>query len=159
MVDRVGELGDVQIHHPVLALFGVPLGRYHGIVRAAPRSKPVAVLAEPRLEDRPHHLPQQLLDEPIQHRRDAPLSDAPAGHTEADSQSAARSQPAWLAEPRALGAARESPAQPLAHARGSVSAYEHRALLRRHDRQGVVLAILSRPRKPAGLPPTMYYTR
>ena len=54
----------VQIHYPVLALFGVPLGRHHGIMRAASRAKPVAVLAEQRLEDRRHHLQQQLLDEP-----------------------------------------------------------------------------------------------
>ena len=42
----VEELGDVEIHHPVLPFPGILLCGSHGIVRAAPRSKSVAVLTE-----------------------------------------------------------------------------------------------------------------
>ncbi len=67
----VKELLDVQIDDPVPALPDhVITRRSHGFVSAASRSEPVAVFAEPRFEDRPQHLQQQLLEESIQHRRD-----------------------------------------------------------------------------------------
>jgi site-specific DNA recombinase len=56
VIDVVEELGNVKIHYPVPTLCGIPFGRGHGIMRASPRSKPVAVRTEPRFKDRRHHL-------------------------------------------------------------------------------------------------------
>ena len=69
MVDVVEELRDINIHHPVLARADVSLRRSYGVVRAAPRTKTVARLAEPRIENRLQHLQQRLLYHPIHHRR------------------------------------------------------------------------------------------
>ena len=72
----VKELLDVQIDDPVPASPDHVLPcRSHGIVSAASRSEPVAVLAEPRFEDPPQLLQQQLLDESIQHRGDPQAAD------------------------------------------------------------------------------------
>src|ERR1022692_1747566 len=70
-VDVIEKFGDVQIHDPILARFGVPLCGAHGICCLAPRPEPIAVCAEARLPDRCHGLQQHLLDEPIQYRGNA----------------------------------------------------------------------------------------
>ena len=49
VIHMVEELGNVNIHHPVLALADVSLRRSYRIVRAPPQPKPVARLAEQRL--------------------------------------------------------------------------------------------------------------
>src|SRR5690606_14996767 len=56
----------------------VPLRLTDRVVRPASGPKPVAVLAEGRIEDRLHHLQNGLLDEPIEHRRDPQLPDPAA---------------------------------------------------------------------------------
>ena len=77
MVDVVEELRDINIHHPVLARADVSLRRSYGVVRAAPRTKTVARLAEPRIENRLQHLQQCLLYHPIHHRRYTELTRPP----------------------------------------------------------------------------------
>src|SRR5690606_6748429 len=55
------------------------LRRQDGVVGTAPGPKPIAVLAEPRVEDRLQDLQEGLLNEPVEHRRDAELTLAPTG--------------------------------------------------------------------------------
>jgi hypothetical protein len=71
VIDMVEELGNVHIDHPVFPLACEFLRGSHGVGHASSRSKPVAVVAEQGFEDRRQHLQQQLLNEPINHRRDA----------------------------------------------------------------------------------------
>jgi hypothetical protein len=78
MIDVVEELCDVDIHHPVLPFLRILLCGSHGILRTAPRSESVAVLAELRIEDRCQHLQHHLLNQPILYRRDPQHSRAAA---------------------------------------------------------------------------------
>ena len=72
MMHPVKELFDVQIDDPVPAAPDhVLTRRSHGVVGTASRSEPVAVFAEPRVEDLLQRLQQQLLDESVQHRGDS----------------------------------------------------------------------------------------
>jgi hypothetical protein len=64
VVDVVEELRDVHVHHPVLSSLRILLCGFDGVLRATPRSKPVTVLTELRIEDRRQRLQQQLLNKP-----------------------------------------------------------------------------------------------
>ena len=77
VVDSVKELGQVHVHHHALARLHVRRRGFDRIVRTAPRSKPVAVVAEAGVDLRLQHLQQCLLDQPIHHRRDAQLALVP----------------------------------------------------------------------------------
>ena len=79
MVHPVEELLQVHVGYPAPARLDVALRRPHRLVRAAPRSKAVAVLGERRVELRLQHLEQALLDEPVHHRRDTECPRSPTG--------------------------------------------------------------------------------
>ena len=78
VVDVVEELRDVDVHHPVLSFLRILLCGLHGVLRATPRSKPVTVLTEWRIEDRRQRLQQQLLNKPVLYRRNPQHSRTPA---------------------------------------------------------------------------------
>jgi hypothetical protein len=75
VVHAVEELLEIHVHHDAAPVLDVPLRLAHGVVRAAPRPKTVAVLGERRVEPRLKHLQDGLLDEPVERRRDPELSD------------------------------------------------------------------------------------
>ena len=77
VVHAIKELLQVHIHHHPAARLHVAAGLSHRVVRAPARAKAMAVVAEGRIDDRLQHLQQRLLDQPIQHRRDAQLALAP----------------------------------------------------------------------------------
>ena len=78
VVDPVEKLRQIHIDHPPSSLLDVPLCCAHGIVRAAPRPKAVAVLREGRIEERLQDLQQRLLDEAVKHGRNPQLPDPAA---------------------------------------------------------------------------------
>jgi site-specific DNA recombinase len=79
VVHPVEELRQVHVGYPASARLEVALRRPHRLVRAAPRSEAVAGFGERRVEVGLQHLKQALLDEPVEHRRDAESSRPPAG--------------------------------------------------------------------------------
>ncbi len=74
VVHAVEELLQVHVHHEAAAFLDVALRLAHGVVRAASRPETVAVLRKGRIEPRLQDLQQRLLDEPVEHRRDAELA-------------------------------------------------------------------------------------
>ena len=67
----VEELLEVHIHHPPIARRHVLLRALHSVVRAPIRAKAKACVREGRIDQRLEHLEQSLLDEAVQHCRDA----------------------------------------------------------------------------------------
>ena len=74
VIDPVEELLQIQIHHPAIACGDILLRRCHRLMRRASRPKPVAVIGKRPVPLALQHLHHRLLDESIQHRRDAKLS-------------------------------------------------------------------------------------
>jgi hypothetical protein len=79
VIDAIEELLEVDIHDDATARRDEALRGHDGHVRAAPRAKPVAVFRERRIESGLEHLQDGLLDEAVDHRRDAELSRTPSG--------------------------------------------------------------------------------
>ena len=79
MVHSVEERGDVHVHHPLPPFPCLPLCGFDRPMRAASGTEPVAGFAKVWLEQRLHHLQQQLLHEAIQHIGDAQWPDAAIG--------------------------------------------------------------------------------
>jgi hypothetical protein len=79
VVHTIEELLQIDVHDPAATLLHVALRVTHGVVRAAPRPEAVAVLREARIDSRLQDLQQGLLDEAVEHRRDAELALASAG--------------------------------------------------------------------------------
>jgi hypothetical protein len=77
MVDPVEELRQVHVHHHALARLHVGPRGLDRVVCPPSGSEPVAVFAEGGVDQGLQHLQQRLLDQPIQHRRDAQLALAP----------------------------------------------------------------------------------
>ena len=73
MVHAVEELLQIHVHHPSAARLDVALRLTYRVVRLASRPESVAVLAERGIEDRLQHLQDRLLDEPVEHGRNAQL--------------------------------------------------------------------------------------
>ena len=78
MVDGVEELLEIDVDHPASTFLDVRARFAHGAVRGTARSEAVAVLGEAGIESRLQDLQEGLLDEPIEHGRDAELSLAAA---------------------------------------------------------------------------------
>ena len=74
VVDPIEEFLQIEIHHPVVAFGDVLLRLGHGLMRRPSRSKPVAVWRERPIPSALEDLHHRLLDEAIQHRRDAKLA-------------------------------------------------------------------------------------
>jgi hypothetical protein len=74
VIDPVEKLLQVDVHHDAPSGLHVRLGGQHRLLRPSSRAKPIAMLAERRIEPRLQHLQQRLLDQPIGHRRDAKLA-------------------------------------------------------------------------------------
>jgi hypothetical protein len=74
VVDAVEELLEIHVHHEATSLLDVALRRHHRVVRAAPRPNAVTVLREGRVEAGLQDLQERLLDESVEHRRDAKLA-------------------------------------------------------------------------------------
>jgi hypothetical protein len=79
VVHTIEELLQIDVHDPAATLLHVALRVTHGVVRAAPRPEAVAVLREARIDSRLQDLQPDLLDEAVEHRRDAELALASAG--------------------------------------------------------------------------------
>jgi len=73
VVHAVEELLQIHIHHPAPPRLDVPLRLTDRVVRPPPRPEAVAVFRKRRIEDRLQHLQDGLLDEPVEHGRDAQL--------------------------------------------------------------------------------------
>src|SRR5262249_51706332 len=78
VVDPVEKLLQVYVHHPAATFLDVLPRRSHGIVRAAPRPKAIAVLGKRRIESRLEHLQDALLDESVENRRNPQPPDSAA---------------------------------------------------------------------------------
>ena len=74
VVDSIEEFLQIEIHHPVVAVGDVLLRLGHGLMRRPSRSKPVAVGRKRPIPSALQDLHHRLLDEAIQHRRDAQLA-------------------------------------------------------------------------------------
>ena len=70
----IQEFLQIQIHHPAIAFGDVLLRRCHRLMRRAPGPKPVAVFGKRPVPSALQHLHHRLLDESIQHRRNAKLA-------------------------------------------------------------------------------------
>jgi len=79
VIDPVEELLQVHVHNEATTFLHVGLRTPHGVVRRPPGPEPVARLREAGVEPRLQHLQQELLDEAVEHRRDAEHSLAAAG--------------------------------------------------------------------------------
>ena len=79
MVDPVEELLQVDIQHNAAALLHVGLRATYRVMRPPPGPEAIACIREGWIKQRLQDLQQGLLDEPIEHRRDAELALAPAG--------------------------------------------------------------------------------
>ena len=71
VVDPVEELLQVDVHHNVVAGRDVRLRLCHRLMRRAPRPEAVARLGERPVPVRLQHLQHRLLDEAVEHRRNA----------------------------------------------------------------------------------------
>src|SRR5438552_2573099 len=71
MVHAVEELFQVQVHYPAMTRRHVLAGTQDRVLRAATRPKAEAFRREGRIKDRLQYLEQGLLDQPVQHRRNA----------------------------------------------------------------------------------------
>jgi hypothetical protein len=74
VIDSIEKLLQVEINHPAVAFRDVLLCLGHCLMRGSSRSKAVAVIGERRVPLLLQNLHHRLLDESIQHRRDAKLS-------------------------------------------------------------------------------------
>jgi hypothetical protein len=79
VIDAVEELLEVHVRHPAPAFLDEPLRRAHRIVGTPSRPEAVAVRREGGIELRLQHLKQALLDEPVEHGRDAQLTHPASG--------------------------------------------------------------------------------
>ena len=75
--DPVEKLLEIQVHTPAIAGRYILLRCLHRLMRRASGSKPVAVIGKRPVPSALQHLHHRLLDESIQHRRDAKLSHPP----------------------------------------------------------------------------------
>jgi hypothetical protein len=73
VVHPVEELLQIEIDHEAAAAGHMGPGGKDRVMGAPPRPKAVGRGREVRIEDRHQHLMHRLLDEPVQHRRDAQL--------------------------------------------------------------------------------------
>jgi len=73
-MDAVEESLQIHVHHPFPTFRDVPLRSTHRVVRTASRPKAVAVVGKARIESRLQDLQQGLLDETVEHRRNAKLA-------------------------------------------------------------------------------------
>jgi hypothetical protein len=64
----------VHVYHDTASVLDVLLRPAHGIVRPPSRSQAVAMVRKAPVDSRLQHLQDRLLDEPIEHRRDAELA-------------------------------------------------------------------------------------
>src|SRR5579863_4360084 len=74
MIDSIEELLQVEINAPAAALSDILLCLRHCLMSRPPRSKTVAVIGKLRVPPPLQNLHDRLLDESIQHRRDAQLA-------------------------------------------------------------------------------------
>jgi site-specific DNA recombinase len=74
VVDSIKELFQVEVYHPAIACSDIPLRLGHRLMRRAFRTKSVAVFGERRVPSALQHLHDRLLDQSIQHRRNAQLA-------------------------------------------------------------------------------------
>src|SRR2546422_1461946 len=74
VIDSVEKLFEVEINHPVVACGDVLLRLSYRLMCRSSRSKTIAVVGERRVPLPLQHLHHRLLDQSIQHRRDAKLS-------------------------------------------------------------------------------------
>src|SRR5438477_1674818 len=74
VIDSVEKLFEVEINHPAVACGDVLLRLGYRLMCRSSRSKTIAVVGERRVPLPLQHLHHRLLDESIQHRRDAKLS-------------------------------------------------------------------------------------
>jgi hypothetical protein len=79
VVDPVEELLQIDVHHKAAAFLHRGLRAKHGVVRTPSGPEAVACIREGRIEQRLQDLQQGLLDEPVEHRRNAELALASAG--------------------------------------------------------------------------------
>jgi hypothetical protein len=79
VVDPVEKLLQVHVHDKTTALLHVALRAPHRVVRPASGPEAVARIREGRVELRLQHLQEELLDEPVERRRNAELALASAG--------------------------------------------------------------------------------
>jgi hypothetical protein len=71
VVDPVEKFLEVQIHHPAVAFGLILLRLFHRLMCRSLGPKPIAVFGERSVPTLLQHLHHRLLDEPIQHRRNA----------------------------------------------------------------------------------------
>ena len=74
VIDSVEKLFEVEINHPVVACGDVLLRLSYRLMCRSSRSKTIAVVGERRVPLPLQHLHHRLLDQSIQHRRNAKLS-------------------------------------------------------------------------------------
>ena len=74
MRNPIEEFLQIKIHTPAIAFGDVLLRRLHRLMRRPPRTKPVTVFGKRPVPSALQYLHHRLLDESIQHRRDAKLS-------------------------------------------------------------------------------------
>ena len=70
MVRPVEETLQIQIHHPIIPGQDVFLGALYRLMRAAFRTKAIAVVRKRRVEEWLQDLQHRLLNHPVHHRRD-----------------------------------------------------------------------------------------
>jgi len=75
MIDSVEELFEIKIYHNVVALGDIELRLRHDLMGEAPRSKAVAVLGERRVPPLLKNLEHGLLNQSVDEKRHAELSD------------------------------------------------------------------------------------
>jgi hypothetical protein len=79
VVDPVEELLQVDIQHNAAALLHVGLRATYRVMRQPSGPEAIACIREGWIKQRLQDLQRGLLDEPVEHRRDAELALAPAG--------------------------------------------------------------------------------
>ncbi|SVB53307.1 uncharacterized protein METZ01_LOCUS206161, partial [marine metagenome] len=70
VVHPVEETLQIQIHHPIIPGQDVFLGALYRLMRAAFRTKAIAVVRKRRVEEWLQDLQHRLLNHPVHHRRD-----------------------------------------------------------------------------------------
>src|SRR5262245_12451842 len=74
VIDSIEKLFQLEVHHPAVTVGDVVLRPCDGMMRRPSRPKPVAVSGERPIPSSLQHLQRRLLDESIQHGRDAELA-------------------------------------------------------------------------------------
>src|ERR1035437_6841896 len=72
--DESEKLLQVEVNHPAIACSNIPLCLCYSLMSRSPRSKTVAVIGKLRVPPLLQNLHDRLLEESIQHRRNAQLA-------------------------------------------------------------------------------------